>query len=43
MGKVLLILMVLGALANSLTSAESEPPLLIDASHSASPGPDPAQ
>jgi len=36
MAKLLLILMVLGALANGLTSSESEPPLLIDASHAES-------
>ena len=35
MAKLLLILMVLGALANGLTSAQTEPPLLIDASQPA--------
>jgi hypothetical protein len=33
MAKLLLILSLLGALANGLTSVDSEPPLLIDASH----------
>jgi hypothetical protein len=35
MAKLLLMIMVLGALANGLTSAQSEPPLLIDASQPA--------
>ena len=35
MAKLLLILIVGGALANGLASAQSEPPLLIDSSPSA--------
>jgi hypothetical protein len=35
MAKLLLILMVTGAIANSLASTNSQPPLLIDAPHSA--------
>jgi hypothetical protein len=36
MAKLLLIILALGALANGLTSGQSEPPLLIDASQPAS-------
>lgn len=36
MAKLLLILMALGALADGLSSSQSEPPLLIDASQPAS-------
>jgi hypothetical protein len=35
MAKVLLILFVFGAVADGLTSSQSDPPLLIDASGSA--------
>ena len=41
MGKLLLILFFGGALANSLAHAHTEPPLLIDASHSAPATPAP--
>jgi hypothetical protein len=34
MAKLLLILITIGACANSLASAHQQPPLLIDASHS---------
>jgi hypothetical protein len=37
MGKLLLILMALGGLVDGLSSSQSEPPLLIDASQPAPP------
>lgn len=37
MGKLLLIIMAFGALADGLSSSQSEPPLLIDASQPNSP------
>jgi len=38
MAKLLLILMALGVFANGITSAQSEPPLLIDASNAPATG-----
>ena len=37
MAKLLLIIMALGALVDGVSSSQSEPPLLIDASQPASP------
>jgi hypothetical protein len=41
MAKVLLILMVAGAIADSLASTHRQPPLLIDPPHSAPASPAP--
>jgi hypothetical protein len=41
MAKLLLILMVTGAIASSLASAHSPPPLLIDGPHSTAASPAP--
>jgi len=41
MAKLLLILMVTGAIASSLASAQSQPPLLIDGPHSTAASPAP--